>query len=140
VTRFLLLLEPDPGPSLKITSIAAALAGSLVSLAAVLQLRSAGRRDTRGRPGGLYTGGLFSVCRNPIQVGMHLTWIGWMAALPTAAMLIGFILYLPHKHRRILKEERHLERIYGARYRRYRRRVGRYFPWPYRRASGGDGL
>jgi protein-S-isoprenylcysteine O-methyltransferase Ste14 len=43
-------------------------------------------------------------------------------------MLLALILYLAHKHSRILMEEAHLERSFGRLYGEYRHAVGRYFP------------
>jgi protein-S-isoprenylcysteine O-methyltransferase Ste14 len=126
VRGLLLPLGPGPGPPLKAASIIAILGGSLLSLVAVLQLRSGRLRGRRGRPPVLYTRGLFSLSRNPIQLGMHLTWAGWVMALPSLVMLLALLFNLVHKHRRILLEESHLERVHGQSYREYLRKVGRY--------------
>jgi len=126
VRGLLLPLGPSPGPPLKAASIVAILGGSLFSLAAVLQLRSSRHRERRGRPPVLYTRGLFSLSRNPIQLGMHLTWAGWVMALPSLVMLLALLFNLVHKHRRILLEESHLEQVHGQSYREYRCKVGRY--------------
>jgi protein-S-isoprenylcysteine O-methyltransferase Ste14 len=57
---------------------------------------------------------------------MHLTWAGWVMALPSLVMLLALLFNLVHKHRRILLEESHLERVHGQSYREYLRKVGRY--------------
>lgn len=132
IRGFLLPLGPDPGPALQTASIASILVGSLCTLLAVLQLRSAQRWQGRviGRPPALSSRGLFSFSRNPIQLGMHLTWVGWALALPSWVMFLALLLYLGHKHRCILLEESHLEQVHGRRYLEYRRQVSRYFPLP----------
>jgi protein-S-isoprenylcysteine O-methyltransferase Ste14 len=133
VREFLLPVGPAPGPLLRAASVSLVAGGSVLGLAAVLQLRGARRRCDRGNSRDcLYTRGLYSLSRNPIQLGTHLACLGWTVALASWVMIGGLLFYLYHKHRRILLEERHLDRLHGSRYRRYRRAVGRYLRNPLR--------
>jgi protein-S-isoprenylcysteine O-methyltransferase Ste14 len=135
---FLLPLGGGPRPALEAASVVTVLSGTGLSLAAVLQLRRFRSRHgsegatpavrAAGAGGGLCTGGLYSLSRNPIQLGVNLTWAGWALSLPSAVMLLVLVLYLVHKHSRILMEEAHLERSFGSPYREYRHAVGRYWP------------
>jgi protein-S-isoprenylcysteine O-methyltransferase Ste14 len=97
-------------------------AGIAISASAV---RSASDVDLE-QPSTLISSGPYAISRNPMYVGWTLLYLGgalitrnaWMvASLPAVAGLI---------HRDVLREERTLERAFGADYIRYRRLVRRY--------------
>jgi protein-S-isoprenylcysteine O-methyltransferase Ste14 len=83
--------------------------------------------DEGARPG-LVTVGLYRFCRNPIFLGMFVCLAGFAVLVPTwlsIAVLLGTILGV---RRQVLEEEAYLLRTYGADYRAYARRVGRFVP------------
>ena len=105
--------------------------GTLLLLAGVLliawALRTAGAQDLES-PGRLVTAGPYAHSRNPMYVAWFLIFVAgllflrtlWLALLlPVAGVLTHFLAVLP--------EERQLEALFGAEYRRYRSRVRRYF-------------
>jgi protein-S-isoprenylcysteine O-methyltransferase Ste14 len=76
----------------------------------------------------LVTSGPYATSRNPMYLGWALLQLGagvvrgsgWMiAAVPAAAALV---------HREVRSEERTLEHVFGAEFRRYRATVPRYLP------------
>lgn len=83
--------------------------------------------DAGARPG-LVTGGLYRFCRNPIFLSMFLALAGLAVLLPTwfsAAALVGAVVGV---RAQVLEEEAYLAAAYGAAYRGYARRVGRFLP------------
>lgn len=111
----------------KILSILAVTVGGLISFVGVLQLRAA--LGSEGRRGRLKTDGIFSISRNPIQFGLHLSAVGFVLTVPSLLLIVGFIIYVLHVHQRILIEETYLESKYKTAYQTYKKSVGRYFVW-----------
>ncbi len=81
--------------------------------------------DTR-KPGALMTGGVFSITRNPVFLGMDLMFLGTFLVHPTWPFLAVGAVFIIGVHLHILEEERFLSRLYGDAYRDYRARVPRY--------------
>jgi protein-S-isoprenylcysteine O-methyltransferase Ste14 len=83
----------------------------------------------RDRPGRLVTSGIFSRSRNPVYLGLELLAVGAFLVLGRLVLLglAGvFLVYFAHLVRR---EERFLLQHYGDAYRRYAKRVGRWWTW-----------
>ena len=90
-------------------------------------------------PRALVTGGLYTVTRNPMYVGVltavageAIAWPSWRMLLYAAVVALGF-------HARVvLYEEPRLSRSFGADFARYCARVPRWFalPWRPRRSTG----
>jgi protein-S-isoprenylcysteine O-methyltransferase Ste14 len=97
-------------------------AGGSVSLAAAAGL-------SNGRSSHFRTKGLFSLSRNPMVLGFHLSAAGVLAILPTWFTIACFLLYVVHMHLRIRIEEKHLFQKYSVLYCMYARKVGRYVKW-----------
>jgi protein-S-isoprenylcysteine O-methyltransferase Ste14 len=77
----------------------------------------------------LVTGGVFSLCRNPIYTFMVLTWLGLALLVPTwlsIASIPATILAFEVQVR--LVEEPYLLRSHGDGFRAYASRVGRFIP------------
>ena len=72
--------------------------------------------------------GLYRFLRNPITLGLVLIYIGFVLALPSVGVLVGFILFFLNSTYRIRMEEVYLESAFGDDYRQYKRQVGKYFP------------
>ena len=76
--------------------------------------------------GGLRTGGIYRLSRNPMYVSYFLCFAG-MALLVRSAALTGIVLVFPvSAHWIILAEERWCLETFGAAYQHYARRVRRY--------------
>jgi len=78
------------------------------------------------KPGGLVTGGMFRLSRNPIYVCFDTFFIGLFLVhrnIIIAVAVIGFALLI---HRQILREEAFLRKHYGDEYEAYCKKVRRY--------------
>jgi len=113
------------------TGLAIILAGRMLTLAGVVQLR---RRHRRGDHQ-LQSCGVFGLSRNPILLGMFLFYIGNCVWLPAPILWGGFLLYAWNMHARVLMEESYLLARLGADYRSYQARVPRYVGMPRARAE-----
>lgn len=77
----------------------------------------------------LVTGGVFSLCRNPIYTFMLIAWVGFALLLPTwIAFAAGVLLITGLELQVRLVEEPHLLRTHSGPYREYAARVGRFLP------------
>jgi protein-S-isoprenylcysteine O-methyltransferase Ste14 len=82
----------------------------------------------------LVTGGVFSISRNPMYLGLVLVLMGWATWLGTASpWLIVPLFWVVITYGQILPEEHALTQLFGQRYAAYRREVSR---WLGRRAGG----
>jgi protein-S-isoprenylcysteine O-methyltransferase Ste14 len=77
---------------------------------------------------GLVTGGLYRFCRHPIYLGLLTAVAGYTALLPTAVSLLLLATTYTRVRIQAAAEEAYLEDTYGATYRDYARRVGRFLP------------
>jgi protein-S-isoprenylcysteine O-methyltransferase Ste14 len=78
------------------------------------------------KPGSLVTGGVFAVTRNPVFLGMDLSFIGTLLLYPTWAFLALAAVFVVGVHFHIREEERFLLEAYGNAYVSYKSRVARY--------------
>ena len=109
-------------------SILCLVIGNALTCAAVRTLRAHATFHEFGETTRLHTSGIYGVVRNPITSGLALIFTGFVLSLPSAVMLIGFIVFLLNSGYRVKMEEIYLQRAFGAEYLQYRQRVGKYFP------------
>jgi protein-S-isoprenylcysteine O-methyltransferase Ste14 len=113
-----------------IAAVALAVLGAAVALGGVLSFRRARTTVNPLKPetsAALVTRGVYSFTRNPMYLGMVLVLIGWAAYLSSVWSLLGpalFILYIARFQ--IVPEEKVLDRLFGASFAEYRRRVRRW--------------
>jgi protein-S-isoprenylcysteine O-methyltransferase Ste14 len=75
----------------------------------------------------LVTGGVYSITRNPMYVGLCCLLLAWAVYLWSPWALAGPVLFVLWITRwQIVPEERVLERVFGDEYRAYRTRVRRW--------------
>lgn len=74
----------------------------------------------------LITNGIFSISRNPAFVGFDLLFVGILVGNYNLYNLIFTVLALISLHIQIIREEKYLERSFGAEYRDYCKKTGRY--------------
>jgi protein-S-isoprenylcysteine O-methyltransferase Ste14 len=124
----LVLFIPKPSGLIKTICILFLVAGNVLTYIAVVTLRAHVSFHEFGETTQLYTGGIYGCLRNPITVGLALIYAGFFLALPSAAMLIGFIFFLVNSTYRIKMEEVYLQRTFGEDYVLYKRQAGKYLP------------
>lgn len=112
------------------TGVAIALAALALVLAAQSNMGSSWRIGVDpAETTDLVTGGLFSLTRNPIFLGMLLFWLGMALLVPDvlsiAALVVAFIAVEIQVR---LVEEPYLSRVHGPAYLKYASRTGRLLP------------
>jgi protein-S-isoprenylcysteine O-methyltransferase Ste14 len=126
------LLIAGQGPMhdmLQITGGILLLTGIALLAAAQLNMGASWRIGIReGDAPGLVTSGLYRFCRHPIYVGLLAALAGYTALLPTGLSLVSLAAAYTGARMQVAAEEAYLERTYGATYRTYARRVGRFLP------------
>ena len=100
------------------------LAGRAISVYSTISIRRNNRQI--GKSFELKTGSLFSVSRNPILLGLYVSYVGMIILFPYFFMLIAFGYYILHMHFRILIEESFLRYKFGDKYVNYMGRTKRY--------------
>lgn len=111
------------------------LAGSGMSLAAVLTLRRDATFDAGGETEALITTGVFRLSRHPVLVGLGLIYLGFFLLLPSVVLAAGLLLFAINARFRMAFEEAELTRRFGPLYQAYAARVGRLGPRFGRRQS-----
>jgi len=98
--------------------------GRIISMYSVINLRRNNRQI--GMSFELKTGNIFSISRNPILLGMYISYIGMIILFPNLFMLLAFTYFIIHMHFRILVEESFLEFKFGDKYVNYKKQIKRY--------------
>ena len=109
---------------LRIIGVILIITGRGVSLSAVPLIK--GKNGQINTDVSLITGGVFTFSRNPIALGMLLTFLGILFIVPSFILLFGFLIYAANLHFRILLEEEFLMSRYGNQYEKYLRKARRY--------------
>jgi protein-S-isoprenylcysteine O-methyltransferase Ste14 len=123
-----LLPAPAAGVGLVVGSVLL-FGGILLMVLAQLHLGASWRVGIEeGASPGLVTGGLYTVCRNPIFLGLLVTLAGLGALQPTWISVVVLLVTIVSLHNQVVAEEAYLLAAYGDAYRHYARRVGRFLP------------
>jgi protein-S-isoprenylcysteine O-methyltransferase Ste14 len=105
------------------------LGGIALLAAAQLNLGASWRIGIReGEAPGLVTSGLYRFCRHPIYLGLLAALAGYAALLPTLLSLALLAAAYAGVRVQAAAEEAYLDRAYGAAFRAYACRVGRFLP------------
>ncbi len=75
----------------------------------------------------LVTNGIYKFSRNPAFVGFYLMFVGLFLTYSNIITLIVLVINVVSFHLLILQEEKHLLTMFGDEYKRYKRKVPRYF-------------
>ena len=76
----------------------------------------------------LMTEGPYSLCRNPMLVGIYIYDVGVLVWLWSVLPLLIFLVEVILLTMQVRSEEKRLENDFGQEYLDYKKRVGRYFP------------
>lgn len=100
--------------------------GVCVGLSGIWLATRAVGEGTVDRPTALVTTGPYAVSRNPMYVAWTALYVGVALLADSRWPFVWLPAVLAVTHRTVRREERALERRFGADYRDYRRSVGRY--------------
>jgi len=110
--------------SLQTTGWIVVILGRFVALFSVVQIRKANSQTNNEFS--LKTKGWFGFSRNPILIGMYITYLGWLIIFPNWIMGVGTIIYFSNMHFRILLEEDFLREKFGEKFSKYLNQTRRY--------------
>jgi protein-S-isoprenylcysteine O-methyltransferase Ste14 len=105
--------------------------GAALVVSALIYFRSWRFRAAVDSRHQLATGGPFRLLRHPIYMGLNLLALGSAIWVPTAIVWIAFLLMVLGSDLRARAEETLLLRVFGASYREYCARTGRFVPGIY---------
>lgn len=94
--------------------------------AATITMKTSWRVGIPEEKTALITGGIYAISRNPAFVGFDLLYLSSCLLFPSLPMVLCALFAAVMLHLQILQEEKHLLRVFGAAYREYRQKVGRY--------------
>lgn len=77
---------------------------------------------------GLVTDGIYKYVRHPQYVGLYFIMLGWLLHWPTLLTLVLFPLLIGVYYWLALREEKDVEKAFGAEYEEYKTRTPRFFP------------
>ncbi len=98
--------------------------GRGVSVHAVFRIRHCSSQNGNDFP--LITDSIFRLSRNPVLIGMYITFSGLFLVFPSFVLAIGFSIYISNMHFRVLLEEDFLKHKFRDRYENYFSRTRRY--------------
>ncbi len=78
----------------------------------------------------LMTGGVYRICRNPMLLGTFLYLAGIVLLLLSWQSAVVWVVFVIIMSFQVSSEEKRLERDFGQEYLDYRKRTGRFTPWP----------
>ena len=112
---------------IKMVGAAFVIIGLAFLLAGLFRLGTSTRFFLPKKETKLVTDGIYAISRNPIYLGTNMACAGFFLIVPNALTLLSLMLFLTNQHFRIKAEEKFLEKRFGKKYIRYKKRVGRYF-------------
>ena len=112
-----------------------AVCGLVLSIYSIIYMRIVGKgnpfdaygHELAPRTMNLMTGGPYSLCRNPMLVGIYLYDTGILVWLWSVLPLLIFLVEVILLTLQVKSEEKRLEKDFGKDYLDYKKRVGRYF-------------
>lgn len=78
----------------------------------------------------LMTGGVYRICRNPMLLGTFLYLAGIVLLLFSWQSAVVWVIFVIIMSFQVSSEEKRLELDFGQEYLDYRKRTGRFTPWP----------
>ncbi len=119
-----------------VISLVLAICGLALSIYSIIYMRIVGKgnpfdaygHEVAPRTMNLMTKGPYSLCRNPMLVGIYIYNVGVLVWLWTVIPLLIFLVEVILLTLQVLNEEKRLEKDFGQDYLDYKNRVARYFP------------
>ena len=119
---------------LRVVALLFVVSGLALSIFSIVYMRVVGKgnpfdaynHEVAPRTKHLMTEGPYSLCRNPMLVGIYIYDVGILLWLCSAMPLLIFILEVILLTLQVRSEEKRLEKDFGQEYLDYKKRVGRY--------------
>ena len=119
---------------LRVVALLFVVSGLALSIYSIVYMRVVGKgnpfdaynHEVAPRTKHLMTEGPYSLCRNPMLVGIYIYDVGILLWLCSAMPLLIFILEVILLTLQVRSEEKRLEKDFGQEYLDYKKRVGRY--------------
>ena len=119
---------------LRVIAVLLAVGGLALSIYSIVYMRVVGKgnpfdaynHEVAPRTKHLMTEGPYSLCRNPMLVGIYLYDVGILVWLWSAMPMLIFIIEVILLTLQVRSEEKRLEQDFGQEYLDYKKRVGRY--------------
>ena len=99
---------------------------ALIAMAIPTMIRRGGTLNTNGQSSALVTSGIYRLSRNPMYLSLVLLYLGVVCLTGMTWALILLPLAIIYTQITILREERYLERAFGAGYADYKARARRW--------------
>ena len=109
-----------------IIGVLLSLYGRYMGLSAARMMHHDLKKGEKGEQFELKTKGMFSHTRNPILVGMYITFVGLWFLYPSWEMALGFLVLVGNMHFRVLLEEEFLSWRFGHSYEEFLSETRRY--------------
>lgn len=116
---------PTLSPIWFIVGVGIAILGRFITFSSAMHIRK-----NNSNPNGtnnLKVNSFFNLSRNPILLGLHITFIGLLMTYPVLMMFLGGIVYFLNMHFKIILEEHFLKDKHGDSFIHYCKMTKRYF-------------
>ncbi|MEM8908997.1 MAG: methyltransferase [Bacteroidota bacterium] len=124
LTQFFGPFQPELQWPLTIAGLLLAYLGRGLSILSAIQIRKRNQNPTQKA---LKTQRLFQHSRNPILLGLHLTFIGLALIYPVWVVFFGGLVYFANMHFKVILEEHFLKEKFGTSFIQYCQKTNRYF-------------
>ncbi len=112
--------------------------GLALSIWSIIYMRKVGKgnpfdaygHELAPRTKELMTQGPYRICRNPMLLGIYLYHAGWVGFIWTWVAMAVFLVEVILLTLQVRSEEKRLEKDFGETYLAYKKRTGRYLPFP----------
>ena len=133
---FLLAGRPEPGAGRIICCIILAFVGIGISVCSIVYMKRVGQgnpldafdHEIGPRTQKLMTGGPYSICRNPMLLGVFVFYAGLQILLLSWKAFLLFIVFVLIMLYQVKKEEQRLERDFGREYLEYKKKTPALLP------------
>lgn len=121
-----------------VLALVLAIVGLALSIRSIVYMRKVGKgnpfdaygHEVAPRTKELMTGGPYRICRNPMLLGIYLYDIAWLIYLWAWWPLVVFFVQAILLTLQVRSEEKRLANDFGEAYLEYKKRTGRYLPFP----------
>ena len=130
-------LPVHPGSARLICFIVMAAAGIALSVWSIVYMKNVGKgnpmdafnHEIAPRTQNLMTEGPYRICRNPMLLGVMIYYLGLVICLGSWKAILIFILYFGIMMVQVDREEKRLQKDFGAAYMKYKKKTKKLIPY-----------